>query len=162
MTSIEALAAYLREDDKARLYADELGNSINPIVYTTTRGFFVDGQKNSRRDFDALSRLNVLRTALYIKKKVYSIAPDFFWQPLTNATREEMKSVLTTMMNELVERKAIKEGFTVTCDSSNNSEAVEAKRGIIASIEWEPVGSIEKIKIISTIKDKRVVTTTIG
>jgi len=162
MQSIEALALYLREDDKARLYADELGNSINPVVYTTTRGFFVDGQKNTRRSFDALSRLNVLRTALYIKKKVYSIAPDFFWQPLTKATREEMQAVLTTMMNELVDRKAVKAGFIVTCNDSNNPIAVEAARGMVASIEWEAVGSIEKIKIISTIKDRRVITTSIG
>lgn len=156
IADVEALAVYLREDDKARLYADELGNAINPIVYTRTNGFFTDGQKDTRRSFDALSRLNTLRTALYIKKYVYGVAPNFFWSPLTKATQDELKAILEAMMKMLVEKSAIKDNFIVVCDSTINTTVIEAQRGLVASIEFESVVSIEKIKIVSTIRDKKV------
>ena len=158
LTGIYSLAQYLREDDKNRLYADELGNSVNPIVYTTTRGFFIDGQKNTDRNFMAISRLNVLRTSLYIKKRMYEIAPNYFWSPLTKTTQDSMAAELKTICVYLSSSavSAIKDDYTIVCDATLNTNLVEAQRGLIAYIEWTPVRSIEKIKVISVIRDLTV------
>ncbi len=158
LSEVEHLAQYLREDEKNTLYADELGNSINPLVFTTTRGFFIDGQKNTDRDFTAISRLNVLKTSLYIKKRMYEIAPSYFWAPLTKRTQDELAEELRSMCRYLSssEIQAMKEDYTIVCDSSINTAVVEAQRGLIASVEWTPVRSIEKIKIISIIRDLKV------
>ena len=158
LTGVFHLAQYLREDDKNRLYADEIGNSINPIVYTTTRGFFIDGQKNTDRNFMAISRLNVLRTSLYIKKRMYEIAPNYFWSPLTKTTQDSMAAELKTICVYLSSSavSAIKDDYTIVCDATLNTNLVEAQRGLIAYIEWTPVRSIEKIKVISVIRDLTV------
>lgn len=158
ITQVNALAKYLREDEKQRLYADELDNNINPIVYTTTRGFFLDGQKDCRRGGAAISRLNVLRTSLYIKKRIYEITPNYFWKPLTKRTMDNFAYELKTIGEYLssAEVNAIKTDFVVTCDTTINTELIEAQRGLIGIIEWTPVRSIEKIKVISIIRDMAV------
>jgi hypothetical protein len=161
ISSINHLAHYLREDDKKRLYADELDNNINPLVYTTTRGFFIDGQKNCLKGGGASSRLNVLRTSLYIKKRIYELTPNFFWKPLTKGTMDDLAFVLRTIGTYLSsnEVQAIKPDFTVTVDQSVNTDTTEAQRGLIGVFEWTPVRSIEKIKVISIINDLKVTVT---
>ena len=162
ITDIEGLAIYLREDEKNRLYADELGNSINPIVFDKNRGFYIDGQKNTDREFGAISRLNVLRTALSLKRRMYQIAPDFFWEPLTQNTMDEFAEAIELVMEELFDANAIKGkddpnyGYTIQVDTSINTPAIEAQRGLIGIITWTPVRSIEKIKVVSVIRDLRV------
>ena len=158
LTRIHHLAQNLREDEKARLYADELDNNINPLVYTTSRGFFIDGQKNSKRGGGAISRLDVLRTSLYIKKRVYEITPNYFWRPLNKRTMdefaEELRGIGMYLSSSTV--NAIKDDFGVVVDDTINTEAIEAKRGLIGIIEWTPIRSVEKIKVISIIRDLQV------
>jgi hypothetical protein len=156
ITDIDGLAIYLREDEKNRLYADELGNSINPIVFSKNRGFYADGEKNTDRTFGAISRIHVLRTSLSIKKYMYSIAPDFFYEPLTKATMDELYEVINTKMKALYADKAIKEGWVIITDTSINTPAIEVQNGLIGMVEWTPVRSIEKMKIISVIKDMKL------
>lgn len=161
ITSINSLAQYMKEDDKQKVYADELDNNINPIVYTTTRGFFLDGQKNCEKEGTALSRLNVMRTNLYIKKRIYELTPNFFWKPLTQGTMDDLAYALRTIGTYLSsnEVQAMKTDFVVTVDSTINTEITEAQRGLIGIIEWTPIRSIEKIKIISVINDYSVTVT---
>ena len=159
ITDIEGLATYLRKEEKQLLYADELGNCINPIVFTSNKGFFVDGQKTCDRTFGPLSRLNIIRTAIAIKKFINSIADDFFWEPVTKDLRDELFTVVDTKMKAFQEARAIKEGYTITCDGTLNTEAVEAQKGLILKIEWEGINCAEKIKVISVVKGKKVVTT---
>ena len=157
ITDIEDIAVKLRDDDKVRLYADELGNNVNPIVYTSARGYFIDGQKTTERTAgNPLSRIATTRTALYLKKTIYAMAPDYFWMPLTKATQDDLLSRLTAIMKGLVQANAVKENYTIVCDATVNTAAVDAQRGLIATIEWEGVQSIEKIKIVSTVVGKTV------
>lgn len=158
LNNINALAQYTREDEKAKMYADELNNNINPLVYTTSRGFFIDGQKNCERGGAAISRLNVLRTSLYIKKRIYEMTPNYFWKPLNKRTQDEFAEELKKIGDYLSssEINAIKGDFNVVCDATVNTETIEAKRGLIGVFEWTPVRSIEKIKVISIIRDLAV------
>jgi len=161
LTSVNHLAHYLREDEKQRMYADELDNNINPIVYTTSRGFFIDGQKDCQRGAGAITRLNVLRTSLYIKKRIYELTPNFFWKPLTQGTMDDLAFALRSIGTYLSSNEvlAMKPDFVVTVDQTINTEITEAQRGLIGIIEWTPVRSIEKIKIISVIRDLQVTVT---
>ena len=158
LNKIHALAQYVREDEKARLYADELDNNVNPLVYTTSRGFFIDGQKNCARGGIAISRLNVLRTSLYIKKRIYEITPNYFWKPLNKRTQDEFAEELRTIGIYLSspEVNAIKTDYVAICDATINDEITEARRGLIGVFEWTPIRSIEKIKVISIIRDLQV------
>lgn len=159
VNDVLALETYLTEEDKQALYADTLDNNINPIVYNKRNGYFVDGQKTTKRGRHPFNRIRTVRTALYIKRKVVEIAPDFFWEPIDPRTQDRLKGVLNDLMVGLVAARAIKDNYTVVCDATINTDIVEADNGLIAMITWSPIKSVEKIKIISTIIDQQVATT---
>ncbi len=157
MTSVEDLAHKIK--NKGRLYDDKIGNNINPIVYTSKYGFIIDGQKNTQRDKNKYSRIHVMRIGLYIKRKIFEIAPDFFWKPVTTNTRNDFAIALdTNLMKILFDKGKIKSNYTIKVDEYNDPE-IEAENGMIAAIEWSPVGAIEKIKVISTMYEDVVTVT---
>lgn len=159
ITDIEALERYLSEEDKNTLYADKLDNNINSIVYTKNNGYFIDGQKTTKRGRHPFNRVKTMRTALHIKRAVHEIAPDYFWEPIDSRTQARLKADLDTMMSALVVARAIKDDFVTVCDGTINTEVVEADNGLIATITWSAVKSVEKLKIVSTIIDQQVQTT---
>ncbi len=153
------LAFYLGEPEKAKLYGDEYGNAINPIVYNRALGFFIDGAKNTDRELGALSRLNVLMTSLFIKRDIANIAPNYFWRELTTTTLNDFYADLDAIAKNYVKINAIKADYTITVDTEQNSAEVEASNGLIGAIEWEGIRAIEKIKVISTIRDQKYTVT---
>ena len=155
LDDVEELAFYLSGEDKARLYGDEFDNSINPIVYNQNLGFFIDGQKNTDRTFGAISRLNVLFVSLGLKRDIEDLAPDFFWRPLNTSTIQAFNDALKGICEKYVKLGGMKENYTINTGEELNSEEVEASRGLIGAVEWESVRSIEKIKVISTLREKR-------
>jgi len=96
---------------------------------------------------------------LYIKRKIFEIAPDFFWKPVTTNTRNDFAIALdTNLMKILFDKSKIKSNYTIKVDEYNDPE-IEAENGMIAAIEWSPVGAIEKIKVISTMYEDVVTVT---
>jgi hypothetical protein len=157
INDIYDIAYYLEEEQKGKMYDDIIGNNINPIVYTSRQGFFIDGQKTTQRERNAYNRINVMRISLFIKRRLFGIVPQFFYQPITKDTFARFKaSIEANIMSILEMNNAIKPGWTVTVDSSVNSTIVEAQGGMIAVIEFEPRKVLEKIKVISIMKDTQV------
>jgi len=156
LVEVEALERYLTEEEKQTLYADRLDNNINPIVYNKNNGYFIDGQKTTKKGATPLNRIKAVRTALFIKRRIYEIAPDFFWLPIDARTRASLAGSLKTIMDQLVADRVIKPNPVVIVDETLNNEYVEAEGGLIAKIEWYPVKSVEKIKIINVIRDQQV------
>jgi len=162
LSNINDIAYYITEEEKSNLYDDVLGNNVNPIVYTTRQGFFIDGQKTTQRAIDginnAYNRINVMRVSLFIKKKLQEIVPNFFYLPIIAATYKEFADVIDNEIMKVLKAKgAIKEGYTIQVDSTINTPEVEAELGMIAIITFTPVKSTEKIKVISIMKDQEVV-----
>lgn len=155
---INDIAYYISNEDKGRMYDDNIGNNINPIVYTSKEGFFIDGQKTSQREINKYTRIHVMRIGLFIKKTIYNISPDFFWKPVTSNTRADFKSTIEKdVMKVLYDAGAIKKDYKIYVEELNNTE-IESQNGMVALMEWTPIGSVEKIKVISTMIDDVVVT----
>ena len=167
LTGVEGLKQYLSAAERDRLYADAYDNCINPIMFTTSSSsYFVNGQKttlrkNARGNLTALSRINVMRTGLYIKKEVARIVPTFFHQPNDSRSRENFAALISDILNYLVSIRAIEDNFIVICNETNNPPEITNNNGLIAAIEFTPIKTIERIKLYANIKERRA-TVTVG
>lgn len=157
--NVEGLQRHLKDKtEKQVIYSDILDNNINPIVYTKTNGYYIDGQKTTARGKTAFNRIKAVRTALYIKREMSLIAEDFFWAPVDAKTKGDFKGRITKLAEYLADKKAIKTDYNPIVDEIND-ETTEAENGLIGMLEWSPVKSVERIKVISVLKDKQVSTT---
>lgn len=159
LNDVEGLQRHLKDKtEKQVIYSDILDNNINPIVYTKTNGYYIDGQKTTARGKTSFNRVKTVRTALYIKKEMSLIAEDFFWSPVDAKTKSDFKGRIDKLGEFLAGKQAIKADYEPIVDEIND-DATEADNGLIGMIVWSPVKSVEKIKVISVVKDKQVTTT---
>lgn len=163
LDGLDGLKQNLSAKEKDLLYGDTYDNCINPIVYSANSGWFVNGQKtalrkNSRGNLTALSRINVMRTGLYIKREIAKIIPRFFHQPNDATTRSDFIVAISQIMNYLIQERAIEGNVSIKCDDINNPPAVTNNNGLIAEIEFTPIKTVERIKVFTNIKER---TTTI-
>ena len=152
-TDVAALEVYLEDDDKTRLYADVYDANINPIVFTTVDGYFIDGQKTTWRRKDALRRINVARSGMYIKKRVAEAAKLYFWNPTDPAAWSDYRVLLQAILRQLVAWRAAEENYLITTDASVNTEEVVNNNGMVGVIDWTPTKVVERLKTISNIKE---------
>lgn len=152
-TDVTALEVYLEEEDKTRLYADVYDANINPIVFTTADGYFIDGQKTTWRRKDALRRINVARAGMYIKKRVQEAAKLFFWNPTDPAAWADYGVLLKNVLRQLVAWRAAGEDYVVTTDASVNTPEITNQNGMVGVIDWTPTKVTERLKTISNIKE---------
>jgi hypothetical protein len=160
LEEVEGLKQTLSAEERDRLYADAYDNCINPIMFTINNGFFVNGQKttlrkNTKGNLTALSRINVMRVGLFIKKEVSRIVPLFFHQPNDTRSQKDFEAILKSILSSLVNLRAIEDNYVVRCDSSTNPPEVTNSNGLIAQIEFTPIKTIERIKLIANIKEKK-------
>jgi hypothetical protein len=160
LEDVEGLKQTLSAEERDRLYADAYDNCINPIMFTINNGFFVNGQKttlrkNTRGNLTSLSRINVMRVGLFIKKEVSRIVPLFFHQPNDTRSQKDFEAILKSILSSLVNLRAIEDNYVVRCDSSTNPPEVTNNNGLIAQIEFTPIKTIERIKLIANIKEKK-------
>lgn len=159
-TDVAAIEIYLEEEDKTRLYADVYDACINPIVFTTTDGFFMDGQKTTHRNRDALRRINVARAGMYIKKRVAEAAKLYFWNPTDPASWADYGVLLGGILNQLVNWRAAADNYEIITDASVNTDEVVNNNGMIGIINWTPTKVVERLKTISNIKENETTVTT--
>jgi hypothetical protein len=129
-------------------------------MFTINNGFFVNGQKttlrkNARGNLTALSRINVMRVGLFIKKEVSRIVPLFFHQPNDTRSQKDFEAILKSILSTLVNLRAIEDNYIARCDISTNPPEVTNNNGLIAQIEFTPIKTIERIKLIANIKEKK-------
>jgi hypothetical protein len=167
LDDLEGLKQNLSAKERDLLYADVYDNCINPIVYSATAGWYVNGQKtalrkNSRGNLTSLSRINVMRTGLYIKREISRIVPSFFHQPNDATSRNNFIAQIKSIMNYLTVQRAIEDNFIIICDNSNNPPEIINNNGLIASIEFTPIKTIERIKVFANLKEKKSTVTITG
>ena len=164
LDDIEGLKQNLSAKEKDLLYGDVYDNCINPIMYSTTYSWFVNGQKtalrkNSRGNLTSLSRINVMRTGLYIKREISKIIPRFFHQPNDDVTRKDFVTSISLIMDFLIQARAIETDVLIKCDDNNNPAEVTNNNGLIAEIEFTPIKTVERIKVFTNIKERKTTIT---
>jgi hypothetical protein len=162
LKEVNDIEVKLLEEDRNVIYADEANNRINPIAYSTADGFYVDGQKTSINDAaNPLNRINVIKTSIFIKKQCQKFVKLFFFEPNDPESWNDFSRRIKEVVDYLIAARQIRNDGAykpvIRCDASTNTLAVTADQGMVATIEYYPIKTIEKIKIVATVKDQQVV-----
>ena len=159
--NVIGLGTDLSQKDKDLLYADTYNGRINPISFSMASGYYLDGNKTTQIENNSLRRINTMRTILYVKKRIQTIVPRYFYEPSSPDTWASFRAELASIMKFLEEKNAIEpetdplNGWSVICDSTNNTSEVTNRNGMVAEISYVGIKSIERIKISAMIREKK-------
>lgn len=162
LKEVNDIEVKLLEEDRNAMYADEDNNRINPIAYSTADGFYVDGQKTSINDnATPLNRINVIKTSIFIKKQCQKFVKLFFFEPNDPESWNDFSRRIKEVVDYMIAARQIRNDGAfkpvIRCDATTNTLEVTADQGMVATIEYYPIKTIEKIKIVATVKDQQVV-----
>ena len=138
----EATSTGIRESLRDTLYS----NSINPISFFPGNGILNYGNKSKTATASALDRINVARLTAYIRERLGVITKPFVFEPNDKLTRDEVKQVVESLMNDLVAKRGLYD-YLVVCDESNNTNDRIDRNELYIDVAIEPVKAVEFIYI---------------
>ena len=142
------LSRALSNADQDLLYNQQ----INPVVTFPGDGTLLFGDKTGAPDTSTLSRINVSRLFIYIKKALAPIARSVLFEQNDATTRLRFKSVAAAFMERIRAQRGVSE-FKIICDSSNNTPDLVSANYFVADILIKPTTSVNYVKITLTNKD---------
>lgn len=125
---------------------------INPVVTFPGDGTILFGDKTGRNDDSTLSRINVSRLFMYVKKSLGPVARSLLFEQNDAITRGRFKTAAEGFLERIVAQRGIQD-FRVICDESNNTPEIIEGNLFVAEILIKPITSINYIKITLTNKD---------
>jgi hypothetical protein len=126
-------------------------NNVNPLTFIPGTGLVNYGNKTTQSG-TALDRINVARLVSFIREQVENAAKTFIFEPNDKLTRDEIKGVMESILNDLIAKRGIFD-YLVVCDESNNTSARIDRNELYVDIAIEPVKSVEFIFIPIRIKN---------
>jgi len=126
--------------------------NINPITYIPGVGITNFGNKTSKAVTTALDRINVARLVAFMRGRLEEIGKLFLFEPNDELTRNEISGLCTSLMIDLIAKRAIYD-YLVVCDLSNNTPARIDRNELWVDIAIEPVKAVEFIYIPLRIKN---------
>ena len=121
-------------------------NAINPISFFPGVGILNFGNKTRHATSSALDRINVARLVAYIRERLGEVTKPFVFEPNDKLTRDEIKGVVDSIMNDLVSKRGLYD-YLVVCDETNNTSARIDRNELYLDVAVEPVKSVEFIYI---------------
>ena len=125
---------------------------LNPIANLPGLGLAIFGQKTRSPIPQSTDRVNVSRLVNYIRYILGSISNSFLFEPNDKITRDQVKQVIESAMNDLVAKRGIYD-YLVVCDGSNNTSDRIARGELYVDIAIEPVRAVEFIYIPVRLKN---------
>ena len=110
------LVKNLTESEQDTLY----DNNVNPIVTFQGQGTFLFGDKTQRDEGSTLSRINVSRLFIFLKKRIGNIAKRFLFEFNDAESREAFRLSTETVLRGVVANRGIFD-FRIVCDETNNT-----------------------------------------
>jgi hypothetical protein len=136
----------LTEQDN--LYA----NKVNPVVTFPGEGTLLYGDKTGEAATSTLSRINVSRLFMYIKKALAPTARSILFEQNDAITRSRFKIAAEGFLDRLVGQRGISE-YKVICDTTNNTPEIIEANYFVADILVKPITAINYVRIQLTNKD---------
>jgi len=127
-------------------------NGINPIMSFPGEGTMLFGDKTKKVGTSTLSRINVSRLFIFLKKTVGAAARSKLFEFNDEDTRASFVNAVTPLMENIRARRGIFD-FRVVCDESNNNAAVIDSNQFVADVFIKPSKSINFIKLTFTNKN---------
>jgi len=134
--------------EQDNLYASK----VNPVVTFPGDGTLLFGDKTCEAPTSTLSRINVSRLFMYIKKALAPVARSLLFEQNDSITRSRFKIAAEGFMDRIVGQRGITE-YKVVCDETNNTPDIIEANYFVADILIKPITSINYVKITLTNKD---------
>lgn len=133
--------------------------AINPLTFINGTGIVAYGQKTRSPIIaggasvsSALDRVNVARLVNYLRVLLSTIGNQFLFEPNDKITRDQVKQLIESLMNDLVAKRGIYD-YIVVCDETNNTSERIARNELYVDIAIEPVKAVEFIYIPLRLKN---------
>ena len=121
-------------------------NKINPTVTFPGEGTVLFGDKTLAVASSTLSRINVSRLFIYLKKTVGAAARDKLFELNDYETRMSFVNAVTPLLTNIKSRRGLYD-YRVVCDETNNTASIIDSNQFVADIFIKPAKSINFIRI---------------
>lgn len=125
---------------------------INPIVTFPGEGTVLFGDKTGASDTSTLSRINVSRLFIYLRKIISPIARSVLFEINDETTRANFRLAAYGVLERVRGQRGITD-FRIICDESNNPPELIQARIFQADILVKPTIAINYVKITFTNKN---------
>lgn len=140
----------LTPDEQDTVYNNT--NRANPVVTFPGSGTILFGDKTGETETSTLSRINVSRLFMYIKKSLAPVARSILFEQNDAITRTRFKLAAEGFLDRIVGQRGI-QAYRVVCDTSNNTPEIIEANYFVADILIKPTTSINYVTITLTNKD---------
>jgi len=132
---------------------DRLYNAkINPVVTFPGEGTVLFGDKTTTVPTSTLSRINVSRLFIYLKKTIGAAARNYLFEINNADARSSFKNAVEPFLSTIKSRRGIID-YRVVCDETNNTGSVIDSNQFVADVFIKPAKSINFIKLTFTNKN---------
>jgi hypothetical protein len=138
----------LSANDQDLLY-DE---NVNPVVTFPGEGTLLFGDKTGTDETSTLSRINVSRLFMYVKKALGPVARAVLFEQNDSITRQRFRIAASSFLDKIVGQRGISD-YKVICDESNNGPEILEANYFVADVLIKPITSINYVRITLTNKD---------
>ena len=121
-------------------------NDVNPITFIPGTGITNFGNHTLQGAATALDRINVARLVAYLRGRLEIIGNQYLFEPNDSITRSSIQTQITSLMVDLVGKRALYD-YLVVCDLTNNTPATIDANELFVDIAIEPVKAVEFIYI---------------
>jgi hypothetical protein len=129
---------------------------INPITLLNGVGIVAYGQKTRNSAISnagsSLDRVNVARLVNYLRTILGGVANQFIFEPNDKITRDQIKTAIESLLNDLVAKRGLYD-YLVVCDDTNNTSDRIARNELYVDIAIEPMKAVEFIYIPIRLKN---------
>lgn len=125
---------------------------VNPIVTFPGEGTLLFGDKTGAANTSTLSRINVSRLFIYLRKVVNPIARSILFEINDATTRARFVLAATTVLETVKGQRGITD-YRVICDETNNTPDLVQARIFVADILVKPTIAINYVRITFTNKN---------
>ena len=127
-------------------------NGVNPIIHDSNSGIMLFGDKTTKVATSTLSRINVSRLFIHLKKVVGAAARSKLFEINDVDTRASFVNAVEPFLSQIKSRNGMYD-YRVICDETNNTGNIVDANQFVADIFVKPAKSINFIQITFTNKN---------
>lgn len=143
--NVTKLARNLKAGEQDALY----DKGINPVVTFPGEGTFLFGDRTTKGTISTLSRINVGRLFINLKKTLGTVARNTLFEVNNAGTRATFVAQCDKILSKIVSQNGLSE-YKIICDESNNPITVVEQNQFVAEVLIKPLTSINYITITLT------------
>ena len=125
---------------------------VNVVLTFPGEGTILFGDKTNGASTSTLSRINVARLFIYLKKVVGRAARGILFEQNDTVTRSGFVTAVSSILDNILAQRGLTD-YRIVCDETNNPPAVVDANEFVADVYLKPTKSINYVKLRFTNKN---------